>query len=101
VALNPRVRARHRLDFIGGETDVRSLPTLRDGGLLISVPSSADVEPLREAAQDRVCVTGILVEPERTGMEAIAALVEDGGPGPRSQDLALRPAPPNQAGHAA
>lgn len=66
------------LDLVGGETGLRSLPALRDGGLLISVPTSADVEPLRKAAGDRVRVTGILVEPDRTGMEAIAALVEDG-----------------------
>jgi NADPH:quinone reductase-like Zn-dependent oxidoreductase len=66
------------LDLVGGETGLRSLPVLRDGGLLISIPSRADVEPLRRAAGDRVRVTGILVEPDRTGMEAIAALVEDG-----------------------
>jgi NADPH:quinone reductase-like Zn-dependent oxidoreductase len=66
------------LDLVGGETGLHSLPALRDGGLLITVPSSADVEPLREAARGRVRVTGILVEPDRTGMEAIAALVEDG-----------------------
>jgi NADPH:quinone reductase-like Zn-dependent oxidoreductase len=66
------------LDLVGGETGRRSLPTLRDGGLLISVPSSSDVEPLREAARGRVRVTGILVEPDRTGMEAITSLVEAG-----------------------
>lgn len=66
------------LDLVGGETGLRSLPVLRDGGLLITVPSSSDVDPLRRAAGDRVRVTGILVEPDRTGMEAIAALVEDG-----------------------
>lgn len=66
------------LDLVGGETGLRSLPVLRDGGLLISVPSRADVEPLRQAAGERVRVTAILVEPDRTGMEAIAALVEDG-----------------------
>jgi NADPH:quinone reductase-like Zn-dependent oxidoreductase len=66
------------LDLVGGNTGSRSLPVLRDGGLLITVPSSSDVEPLRRAARDRARVTGILVEPDRTGMEAIAALVEDG-----------------------
>jgi NADPH:quinone reductase-like Zn-dependent oxidoreductase len=66
------------LDLVGGETGLRSLPVLRDGGLLITVPSGADLEPLRRAASDRVRVTAILVEPDRTGMEAIAALVDDG-----------------------
>jgi NADPH:quinone reductase-like Zn-dependent oxidoreductase len=66
------------LDFVGGETGLRSLPLLRDGGLLINVPSRADLEPLLSAAGDRVRVTGFLVEPDRAGMEAIAALIEDG-----------------------
>jgi NADPH:quinone reductase-like Zn-dependent oxidoreductase len=66
------------LDLVGGQTGLQSLPVLRDGGLLISVPSSADLAPLRRAAGDRVRVTGILVEPDRMGIEAIAALVDDG-----------------------
>jgi NADPH:quinone reductase-like Zn-dependent oxidoreductase len=66
------------LDLVGGDTGRGSLPVLRDGGLLITVPSGTDVEPLRRAGGGRVNVTGILVEPDRTGIEAIAALVEDG-----------------------
>ena len=66
------------LDLVGGQTGLDSLPAVRDGGLLISVPSRGDVGPLREAAGDRVRVTGILVEPDRAGMEEIAALAADG-----------------------
>lgn len=66
------------LDLVGGQTGLESLPVLRNGGLLISVPSRANLAPLREAAGDRVRVTGILVEPDRTGMDAIAALAADG-----------------------
>jgi NADPH:quinone reductase-like Zn-dependent oxidoreductase len=66
------------LDLVGGPVGVASLPVLRDGGLLISVPSAADVEPLRAAAAGRVRVTGILVEPDRTSMDAIAALASAG-----------------------
>jgi NADPH:quinone reductase-like Zn-dependent oxidoreductase len=66
------------LDLVGGETGLESLPVLRDDGLLITIPSSTDVEPLRRAAAGRVRVTGMLVEPDRTGLEAIAALVEKG-----------------------
>jgi NADPH:quinone reductase-like Zn-dependent oxidoreductase len=66
------------LDLVGGEAAQSALPTLRDGGLLITVPSSSALEPLRELAGDRVRVTGILVEPDRVGMEAIAALAETG-----------------------
>ncbi len=66
------------LDLVGGETGLGSLPVLRDGGLLISVPSSSDLGPLRAAARDRVRVTGMLVEPDRTGLEALAAMARDG-----------------------
>ncbi len=64
------------LDLIGGEATAGTLRTLRDGGLFIVVPSAAGVESLRELAGERVRVTGILVEPDRVGMEALAGLVE-------------------------
>jgi len=67
------------LDLVGGAVGPASLPVLRDGGLLISVPSASDIGPLRAAAAGRVRVTGILVEPDRTGMDAIAALASAGG----------------------
>jgi NADPH:quinone reductase-like Zn-dependent oxidoreductase len=66
------------LDLVGGESGPAALPALRDGGILIVVPSLAGLEPLRELAGGRVRVTGILVEPDRTGMEALAGLVESG-----------------------
>jgi NADPH:quinone reductase-like Zn-dependent oxidoreductase len=66
------------LDLVGGKTGLSSVPLLRDGGLLISVPSASDLGPLLDAAAGRVRVTGILVEPDRMGMEAIAALASDG-----------------------
>jgi NADPH:quinone reductase-like Zn-dependent oxidoreductase len=42
------------------------------------VPSASGIEPLRAAAAGRVRVTGILVEPDRAGMEAIGALAASG-----------------------
>ncbi|MFF4283363.1 NADP-dependent oxidoreductase [Streptomyces kronopolitis] len=66
------------LDLVGGPVCAASLPVLRDGGLLISVPSFTDLVPVREEAADRVRVTGILVEPDRVGMEAIADLAAMG-----------------------
>ena len=66
------------LDLVGGDTGLRSLPAIRDGGLILTVPSGADVEPLRQAAAGRVRVLGILVEPDGAALEAIAALVDDG-----------------------
>lgn len=66
------------LDLVGGEESARTLSTLRDGGIFIAVPSASALERLRELAGDRVRVTGILVEPDRTGLEALAGLVEAG-----------------------
>jgi NADPH:quinone reductase-like Zn-dependent oxidoreductase len=66
------------LDLVGGAVGIASMPVLRDGGLLISVPSAADIQPLRAAAAGRVRVTGILVEPDRTGMDALATLASAG-----------------------
>ena len=66
------------LDLVGDEASPGALSLLRDGGLFIAVPSGAGVERLRELAGGRVRVTGILVEPDRAGLEAIAELVASG-----------------------
>ena len=66
------------LDLVGNESSSRALATLRDGGIFIAVSSGTGVQPLRDLAGDRVRVTGILVEPDRVGMEAIAELVATG-----------------------
>ncbi len=82
------------LDLVGGETGLDALPALRDGGLFISVPSSSGLAPLLELAGNRVRVTGILVEPDRAGLEAIAGLVAAGALHPRvSQTFPLEAAP--------
>jgi NADPH:quinone reductase-like Zn-dependent oxidoreductase len=60
------------LDAVGGEVGIDALPALRDGGVVVTVSASA-VAGLREAAGGRVRVEGILVEPDRMGMEALAA----------------------------
>jgi NADPH:quinone reductase-like Zn-dependent oxidoreductase len=65
------------LDAVGGEAGLSALPALRDGGVLVTL-AGASVAALREAAADRVRVTGILVEPDRCGLEELAALVERG-----------------------
>jgi NADPH:quinone reductase-like Zn-dependent oxidoreductase len=66
------------IDLVGDEDSRRTLQTLRDGGLFITVPSGFGVAPLRELAGDRVRVTGILVEPDRAGLEALAELASAG-----------------------
>jgi NADPH:quinone reductase-like Zn-dependent oxidoreductase len=40
------------LDLVGGAVAMASVPVLRDGGLLISVPSAADLQSLRAALLD-------------------------------------------------
>jgi len=66
------------LDLVGGDTALSALPALREGGILVVAPSFSALGPLREAAGGRVRVTGILVEPDRLGLEALAALVASG-----------------------
>jgi NADPH:quinone reductase-like Zn-dependent oxidoreductase len=63
------------LDPIGGETQRRSLDTLRDGGILVSL-----VGLIREARSParNVRATGILVHPHADQLARIAALIESG-----------------------
>jgi NADPH:quinone reductase-like Zn-dependent oxidoreductase len=66
------------LDLVGDEASPGALACLRDGALFVSVPSARGLDALRDAAGGRVRMTGILVEPDRVGMEAIADLVSTG-----------------------
>src|SRR4029077_12298538 len=61
------------LDAVGGEVGLGALSAMRDGGVLVTVSASA-VAGLREAAAGRGRVEGILVEPDRLGMQALAAV---------------------------
>jgi NADPH:quinone reductase-like Zn-dependent oxidoreductase len=61
------------LDAVGGEVGLGALPALRDAGVLLTV-SGSSVAALREGAAGRVRIEGILVEPDRVGIEALAAL---------------------------
>jgi NADPH:quinone reductase-like Zn-dependent oxidoreductase len=67
------------LDLIGTEDyGMRSLQTLREGGLLIQVPSGAP-ESVAHAARDQgKRLTGILVEPDGHALEQLAALADTG-----------------------
>ncbi|MFB9835507.1 NADP-dependent oxidoreductase [Actinoallomurus acaciae] len=65
------------LDTIGGDYGPRSLRTLRDGGVLVSILPVG--EEVRAAAAERGIAAGFtLVEPDYAGMKEIAALVEAG-----------------------
>jgi NADPH:quinone reductase-like Zn-dependent oxidoreductase len=66
------------VDLVGPEAAAGALPTLRDGGMLVTAASGSGLTPLVDAAAGRVTVVGILVEPDRAGLESLAALVADG-----------------------
>jgi NADPH:quinone reductase-like Zn-dependent oxidoreductase len=63
------------LDPIGGDTQLRSLGTLRDGGILVSLVGLA--REARSPARN-VRTTGILVSPNADQLGRIAALVDSG-----------------------
>jgi NADPH:quinone reductase-like Zn-dependent oxidoreductase len=65
------------LDAVGGEAASDALRAVRDDGIVVTL-SGTSVGPLRELAGDRVRVDGILVEPDRAGLEAIAELAAAG-----------------------
>jgi NADPH:quinone reductase-like Zn-dependent oxidoreductase len=54
------------------------VPALQEGGIFIRVPSASDLDEVKELAGGRARVTGILVEPDRYGLEALAGLAEAG-----------------------
>ncbi len=66
------------LDLVGGDTSLRSLPTMRPGGLLVAVPSGVRPDLVAAAEEARIRATGILVEPDGAALERVAALVDTG-----------------------
>jgi NADPH:quinone reductase-like Zn-dependent oxidoreductase len=73
-------RARHVdvvLDAVGGDAASDALRAVRDEGIVVTL-SGTSVGPLRELAGDRIRVVGILVEPDRAGLEALVELAAAG-----------------------
>ncbi len=67
------------LDLIGGEDhNLRSLATLREGGMLIGIAGGLPQEVLTSAKQQSKRATPILVEPDAAGLESLAALADAG-----------------------
>ncbi|MFB7125897.1 NADP-dependent oxidoreductase [Kitasatospora sp. NPDC056273] len=66
------------LDPLGGDDRLRSLETLRPGGVLVSILPQGIDEVAERAAELGVTAKALLVEHDRAGMAAIAALVEAG-----------------------
>lgn len=67
------------LDPVGGDYVERSLRTLRDGGILITLPGSPPEQALTQAASRCQRAVWLLVEPDPAGLRALTALVEAGG----------------------
>ncbi|WP_086841452.1 NADP-dependent oxidoreductase [Amycolatopsis kentuckyensis] len=64
--------------LVGEESDLRWLPAINEGGLLIGVPSGV-ADRVEKAAEARnVRTKRILVEPDRGGLTGLAELVEAG-----------------------
>jgi NADPH:quinone reductase-like Zn-dependent oxidoreductase len=66
------------LDTLGGDNSLRSLRVLRPGGVLVSILPGGSDELYEEAARLGVRALRMLVDADRSGMEAIAELVGTG-----------------------
>jgi NADPH:quinone reductase-like Zn-dependent oxidoreductase len=66
------------LDLVGGDLAVRSVAATRPGGLVICVPSGMAPELAATAGAAGVRATGILVEPDHTGLRAVLDLYRAG-----------------------
>lgn len=92
------------IDLVGGETVAEALGAVRDGGLCVTMASGAGLGALQERGGGRVRVAGMLVEPDRAGMEAIEALVAEGALRPHVAQMfpladAARAHEVSEAGH--
>ncbi|HEV7483871.1 MAG TPA: NADP-dependent oxidoreductase [Solirubrobacterales bacterium] len=65
------------IDFTGAYGE-RSLPVLRPGGILVSVPSGVSQDLLDLAKRSDRRAIGILVEPDPVGLAGLCHLVENG-----------------------
>lgn len=67
------------LDLVGGhDTALRSVTKVSPGGMFIGVPGGVSADVVAAADARGVRATGILVEPDRAGLQAIAGLVDNG-----------------------
>lgn len=66
------------LDSIDDENSLRSLQTLRPGGLLVSLRAFGAIELATEAKRLGVRAVRMLVEDDHAGMIALAELAESG-----------------------
>lgn len=65
-------------DTIAGAYGARSLRALRPGGRLVSILPLDDTFPAEQAREARIRAGFMLVEPDRSGLQAVADLVNSG-----------------------
>jgi NADPH:quinone reductase-like Zn-dependent oxidoreductase len=66
------------LGLVGADSDLRWLPSIKQGGQLIAVPSGVDDRVRAEAAERAVRTSSILVEPDRVGLNGLTRLIDAG-----------------------
>lgn len=66
------------VDTVAGDNGLRSLRTMRAGGVLVSLPVPPDEQTLAEAARLGLRAVSLTVEGDRTDLEDITALIEAG-----------------------
>lgn len=64
--------------LVGEESDLRWLPAVKEGGLLIGVPSGVADRVEKAAGERKVRTERILVEPDRGGLTGLVDLIEAG-----------------------
>ncbi|WP_326566607.1 NADP-dependent oxidoreductase [Amycolatopsis rhabdoformis] len=66
------------LGLVDERSDLRWLPAVKEGGLVICVPGGVAPAVEKEAAKRGVRTAGILVEPDRIGLLGLVELIEAG-----------------------
>jgi NADPH:quinone reductase-like Zn-dependent oxidoreductase len=66
------------LETVGGDYGVRSIETLRPGGLLVTIVDRLNRELAQKVSDAGRRFAGMTVEPDHAGLEALAALAEAG-----------------------
>ncbi|MGI5132622.1 NADP-dependent oxidoreductase [Pseudonocardia sp. CA-107938] len=64
------------LDLIGGEVATRSLDVLAPDGRMVTIPSATAAEAVAAATDRGLRATGMIVEPDASGLEHLSALVD-------------------------
>jgi NADPH:quinone reductase-like Zn-dependent oxidoreductase len=75
------------VDTVAGDNGLRSLRTMRTGGVLVSLPVPPDERTVAEAATRGLRAVSLTVEADRADLEDLTALVEAGALRPHVGDV--------------